>query len=577
MKKCFLLIAITIQFINIHVQAQEYNFQNTTYYYRLPNDSLISSGLNLGQFNYGSANPNDSIFHDGIYFPASDCFGRNLWIRLRHVADDPNGTSVGINVSATAGNPCQSSIMIGGWAGFLYDFEIHADINLTGNRGYYLDALYPTSITVASLETLSGSCHDSEWLSFVIANANSTGWSLNSINFSGSNPNSDPAFSDTLAVYTTGSCFPPDGFSYSFPDGSDSISAINASSNGYSEFKMSAGSVSHFQYGYEFSGGAGGYQGMSMAFGSAPTFSATSTDVTCLNGNNGQIDVTINGGIGPFTYQWDNGISTGDSLGGLMAGTYQLTVTDQNGCGTIADTTLIINQPTSVSVFLDSTIASNVSCYGGNDGSIQQYAGGNGSLSYSWNSGAVTSAISNLIAGIYICTISDQSTCLVTYDTITQPPAIDISTTLSGNTITANETGATFQWINCNGNVPIVDSTAASITPSVTGDYKVAITKNGCTDTSACLHIIIGGVNEIDGMVVSVFPNPGSSFINLDFAKPVAQANMKLINALGQVVMEEKNINGSSYKIDVTDQVSGIYIFEMKFNDSVSRSRIVKN
>lgn len=162
--------------------------------------------------------------------------------------------------------------MLGGWAGFLYDFEIYRDFNLTGNRGFQLSSLYPTSITVASLETLSGHCGSSEWVSFAIANSGSTGWSLNSTNFTGNNPNSKPAFNENLAVYTTGDCFPPDNFSFTFPEGTASVSAINASSSGYTEFKMSAGSVSHFQYGYEYIGQSGGYQGMSMAFGSAPSY-----------------------------------------------------------------------------------------------------------------------------------------------------------------------------------------------------------------------------------------------------------------------------------------------------------------
>lgn len=575
MKHFFLLITVAFLFLNYQTKAQEYNFQNTTYFYKLPNDSLISSGLTLGQFNYSSASPSDSIFHDGIYFPASDCFGHNLWIRIRHIAADPNGNSVGINVPQTYSNPCQSSIMIGGWAGFLYDFEIHRDINLTGTIGYFLSALYPTSITVASLEWMSGTCGSSEWLCFSIANTGSTGWSLNSVNFTGINQNSNPAFSDTLAVYTTGGCFPPDGFTYTFPTGADSISFINGSSNGYSEFKMSAGGVSHFQYGYEFAGLSGGYQGMSMAFGSAPTFSATSSDVSCMNGNDGEIAVTISGGIGPFTYQWNDSTASGNSLSGLSSGTYHLTVTDQNGCGTIADTTLVINEPTGVTVFLDSTVTIDVHCFGGNDGSIQQFAGGVGAISYNWSSGATDNSVSNLIAGNYACTISDQNSCLVTYNTVTQPPPIDVSTTVTGHTITANETGATFQWMNCNGNVPINDSTSASITPSVSGDYKVVITKNGCIDTSACVNIVIGGINEFEVEEIVVFPNPANGFINVKFTKPLSGRKIKLVNVLGKT-MTEINNNNLSFRLDITELTAGIYFLEVQNGANISRIKMVK-
>ncbi len=78
MKKILLVLTIAILFINSISQALDFDFKNTVYYYKLPGDSLISSGLNLAQYDFSSASATDSIFNGGIYFPASDCFGRNL-------------------------------------------------------------------------------------------------------------------------------------------------------------------------------------------------------------------------------------------------------------------------------------------------------------------------------------------------------------------------------------------------------------------------------------------------------------------------------------------------------------------
>lgn len=343
-----LLLTVAIIALSRIVSAQEVDFQNSVYFTRDVNDSLISTGSNLGQLNLSTADrATHPLFNDGIYIPHTDCFNNNIWIRIRHIAEDPNGTAVGINVPMSQSNPCQSAIMIGGWAGFLYEFELHADQSLTGSRVYKLGALYPTSITVASLETLSGTCGSSEWLSFKILDSNSTGWNLNSVNFTGVNPNSNPAFSDTLAIYTTGGCYPPDGFTYNFPTGADSISAINANQFGYSEFKMSAGNVSRFQYGYEYIGLGGGYQGMSMSFGSAPVLAAATQDASC-NAADGFIYVSASG-IAPFDFVWSNG-ATIDSLTGLDAGTYALTVTDQNGC--VATLQENINGPANTDVTL---------------------------------------------------------------------------------------------------------------------------------------------------------------------------------------------------------------------------------
>ena len=559
--------------------TQDLNFRDSVYYYYDPQTDLLSSaGMTLGAFNFSTADhATDSLFQGGIYFPSNDCFGNNLWIRVRHVAEDPNGNFVGVDVPATVSNPCTGPTILGGWAGFLYDIEIYADNNLNGARAYQLDELFPTSITVSSLEWLGGPCNYNEWLSFTILNEESTGWNLNSINFTGVNPQSNPVFSDTLAVYASGGCYPPDGFSYTFPTGADSVSATSGSQtgSGLSEFRMSAGNVSHFQYGYEYTGLSGGYQGMGMAFGAAPTFTSSAVNIECLNGNDGQIIVTVDGGIGPFTYSWNNGITTGNSLTDLLPGTYYLTVIDQNGCGTLSDT-LTITEPANVSVATAVEIT-NVSCYNGSDGGIILYAGGIAPVTYEWNTGDTVHAVSGLPAGTYTTTITDANSCLVVINTITQPDAIDVSTSQSGYTITANETDATYQWINCDGNVIIADSTSASYTPWVTGSYQVAITSNGCTDNSACVDVIITGINEVNERVLAVFPNPSHDMVNIMLAGQVINGSIKVLNMVGDTVIERTGVTGTMFNVDVRSLANGMYILELSVNGSASRRRITKN
>ena len=88
--------------------------------------------------------------------------------------------------------------------------------------------------------------------------------------------------------------------------------------------------------------------------------------VSCNNGSDGFIDVSVTGGAGLYTYEWSNG-STTEDLNSIGAGTYTLTVTDQNGCSESIET--IINEPPSVEIL--NTNISTVSCPGINDGSIE--------------------------------------------------------------------------------------------------------------------------------------------------------------------------------------------------------------
>lgn len=78
------------------------------------------------------------------------------------------------------------------------------------------------------------------------------------------------------------------------------------------------------------------------------------------------------------------------------------------------------------------------------------------------------------------------------YVTITYAACnLDNTTTLNGSTLTANEAGATYQWINCSGNTPIAGATNQSFTPTQTGNYAVIVNNGSCSDTSDCENVVI--------------------------------------------------------------------------------------
>jgi len=151
-------------------------------------------------------------------------------------------------------------------------------------------------------------------------------------------------------------------------------------------------------------------------------------------------DLTISGGTGPFSFTLNGGtpivLPAGDStysFTGLCAGTYDIIVTDANGCSTSPSTTTFIIAPIapispsgSVSVF--NMNGYNVSCNGANDGSITASAsGGTGAFIYSidginFQSNAL---FSGLIAGNYTITYKDANDCTATEShTLNEPPAL---------------------------------------------------------------------------------------------------------------------------------------------------------
>lgn len=400
----------------VHTQtmAQVLNFYDTEYY--LSPDStfsagtqLLPSGESLANFNFSTASPEHPLFKRGIYYPISDCSNKNAWVRLQHIAHDPNGRQNGHNIEKTLNSPflpVASKDRIGGWAGFLYDFRIFADENLQGSRANILGNPFPTNITVESLETLYNDGNtDFEWLSFEIKDQTSSGWTLNSINFTGINPYSSPGFSSDLH-YSTGASpgGAPAGFSTDFPSGSKTIYAIdlNLSGNYHSEFRMSASGVSHFLYGYEFH--TGGYQGMSMAFGQGPEVNATIESPKCHGQSDGSIllDVT---GYEPIEYSWSNLHQGQDNLN-LPAGEYAVLITDASGCE--SRDTFLVTEPDSLQGIIDrieqdSIVVLQVFC-----------TGGSGEYTYLWSNGSTGDSINPASYGSYSVTIRDENGCTYT-------------------------------------------------------------------------------------------------------------------------------------------------------------------
>ncbi|MBE1615962.1 SprB repeat-containing protein, partial [Flavobacterium sp. SaA2.13] len=115
---------------------------------------------------------------------------------------------------------------------------------------------------------------------------------------------------------------------------------------------------------------------------------------------------TVTGGTAPYTYVWNTTATTQD-LTGLPAGTYEVTVTDANGCTATASVT--VTQPTVLSA---SGTATNVSCNAGSNGAVDlTVTGGTAPYTYVWNNAATTQDLTGLTASTYDVTVTDANGC----------------------------------------------------------------------------------------------------------------------------------------------------------------------
>ena len=223
-----------------------------------------------------------------------------------------------------------------------------------------------------------------------------------------------------------------------------------------------------------------------------------SGNVSCFGGNNGFINLNNpTGGTAPYSYSWSNGEST-QNISSLQAGTYDVIVSDDNGCQT--GTELTITEP-GVPLQADGVIV-NVNCYGNSTGTITQtVSGGTPPYTYSWSGGITTKDRTSLAAGTYTVRITDYKECFIDQSyTITQPAAAlsatatvtDVSCFGSSNgQIIVNVTGGSspysYSWTKTGGGFSAVTK---DILGRGTGFYNVTITDTkNCTFTLTNIEI----------------------------------------------------------------------------------------
>ncbi|MBO9584289.1 MAG: T9SS type A sorting domain-containing protein [Flavobacterium sp.] len=219
------------------------------------------------------------------------------------------------------------------------------------------------------------------------------------------------------------------------------------------------------------------------------------TDVSCRGGSNGSATVAPTGGTPGYTYSWAPSGGTAATATGLAAGVYTVTVTDANGCQ--AFRTFAINQPASVLSAATGGGQTNVSCYGGANGTATVVpTGGTPSYTYSWNTTPVqtTATATGLAAGTYTVTVTDSNACQTTRSyTIAEPTAplsaltgggkTDVSCNGGSNgTATVAPTGGTPSYTYSWNTNPV--QTTATATGLAAGTYTVTVTDaNNCQTT----------------------------------------------------------------------------------------------
>ena len=121
------------------------------------------------------------------------------------------------------------------------------------------------------------------------------------------------------------------------------------------------------------------------------------------------------------------------------------------------------------------------------------------------------------------------------------------------------------------------NETTQTISVDTTGDFSVTVTDANCCTNSDTIHVdCFVSVDEIaTAGGVSVYPNPTSGMINVEFTQPVQSATIRWMDLQGQIIREEKVQGIMQKQYDLSTQTKGVYMLQVITDDSISLHRVL--
>ena len=283
------------------------------------------------------------------------------------------------------------------------------------------------------------------------------------------------------------------------------------------------------------------------------------TSSSCPNSTDGQINITISGGVAPYQQNW-----FGFNPLNLSSGIYDFTIIDANSC---VDYNQVVVP--SISNILVNNITYNVSCFGFCDGSINlSIINGVAPYLVNWFSFQPDS----LCEGDYHYRVTDDLGCIFE-DTIPilTPQPLALSLNLNGILLEATVSGGTnpysYFWWDANGSL----GNSSFITVSQSGNYFCVVTDiNNCNSDTVWMQIIVDphtGINQTQIDDINIYPNPFSEFLTIEIPIEYKALKLSLYNVLGETVLQKNYFNISKVQISRKDLSSGAYFLSLNFDE----------
>jgi len=179
-------------------------------------------------------------------------------------------------------------------------------------------------------------------------------------------------------------------------------------------------------------------------------------------------------------------------------------------------------------------------------------------------------------SGIYNDTITNLAGCdsIITLDLTIN--TVDTSVSQNGIILTANATGVTYQWLDCDDAYAVIPGAdGQSFDPPSNGNYAVEILDGSCKDTSSCHNIATFGIAGQDPeLTLKVFPNPGNG--DFTITSGIVADEIRITDILDREILKfkpEKKI----VKVSIGSHGKGFYMIRLNFKDQQKIARVIVN
>jgi len=170
-------------------------------------------------------------------------------------------------------------------------------------------------------------------------------------------------------------------------------------------------------------------------------------------------------------------------------------------------------------------------------------------------------------SGIYSTTFTNVAGCDSTIILNLTIRTVDTSVTVNSTTLTANATGAYYQWIDCGTMLPISGEVNQSYTATANGSYAVIISEYGCTDTSCCYVITIVGIieNTFENSF-AFFPNPTTGQLTITFKETYDQITLTVKSIGGKFISSTVIKDHEKVTLDI-EGANGYYLVNIESSE----------